>query len=96
MFALGRPTETVVAQAAARAGVAPRGAETPTADAELASNFELARALNATGTPTFVVGDQVLQGAVGYEALKAAIAAARRGLGIGLGDQDRASTPPQP
>jgi protein-disulfide isomerase len=76
MFALGRPTETIVAQAVADAGVT-RESETPDGHAELARNFELARALNTTGTPTFVVGDQVLQGSVGYDALKAAIAAAR-------------------
>jgi protein-disulfide isomerase len=76
MFALGRPTETVVAQAVADAGVAREG-ETADGRAELARNFELARAIQATGTPTFVVGDQVVQGAVGYEALKQAIAAAR-------------------
>jgi protein-disulfide isomerase len=76
MFTLGRPTETIVAQAVADAGVAREG-ETPDGRAELARNLELARAINATGTPTFVIGDQVLQGAVGYDALKAAIAAAR-------------------
>jgi protein-disulfide isomerase len=77
MFALGRPSEGVVAQAVGEAGVQREG-ETAEARAELARNFELARAVGATGTPTFVVGDQVLQGAVGYEALKRAIAAARR------------------
>jgi len=76
MFALGRPTATVVAQGLADAGVTREG-ETPDTRAELARNFELARAISATGTPTFVVGDQVLQGAVGYDALKQAIAAAR-------------------
>jgi len=77
MFALGRPTEGVVAQAVSEVGVERRG-ETPDSRAELARNMELARAIGATGTPTFVVGDQVLQGAVGYDALKRAIAAARR------------------
>ena len=43
------------------------------------NNFDLARSLGAAGTPTFVVGDQILQGAVGYDALKAAIAEARTG-----------------
>jgi protein-disulfide isomerase len=76
MFALGRPTETVVAQAVQETGVR-REAESADARAELARNIELARAIGATGTPTFVVGDQVLQGAVGYDALKAAIAQAR-------------------
>ena len=77
MFALGRPTAAVVAQARARGRRRAPPAPTAAGRAELARNIELARALGATGTPTFVVGDQVLQGAVGYEALKAAIAAAR-------------------
>ncbi len=55
----------------------PRSVPAPGADQELARNFELARGLEATGTPTFVVGDQILQGAVGYEALRDAIKAAR-------------------
>ena len=77
LFALGRPTETTLAQAMAEAGVTAEAAP-PEAAAELARNIELARAMEATGTPTFVVGNQVLQGAVGYEALKEAITAARR------------------
>lgn len=77
LFALGRPTEATLAQAMAEAGVTPE-ASPPEAAAELARNVEMARALEASGTPTFVVGDQLLQGAVGYEALKEAIAAARR------------------
>jgi len=76
MFALGRPTETILTQAVADAGVTREG-PTPDARAELARNLELARAISATGTPTFVIGDQVLQGSVGYDALKAAVAAAR-------------------
>jgi protein-disulfide isomerase len=76
MFALGRPSEGILALAVTDAGVAREG-ETPDGHAELARNFELARAINATGTPAFVIGDQVLQGAVGYDRLKAAIAEAR-------------------
>ena len=76
MFALGRPTDAILAQATADAGDTREG-ETREGHAELASNFELFRALNVTGTPTFVIGGQVLEGAVGYEALKRAIAAAR-------------------
>ena len=70
------PPEAILAQAIAESEVAREG-ETADGRAELARNFELARAISATGTPTFVVGDQVLQGAVGYDALKRAIAAAR-------------------
>ncbi|MGZ8337746.1 MAG: DsbA family protein [Allosphingosinicella sp.] len=78
LFAGGRPTEASVAEARAAVGIE---AATLTDEfrAELMRNFELGRALGATGTPTFVVGDQVLQGAVGYEALRDAIAEAREG-----------------
>ena len=37
----------------------------------------LASALGATGTPLFVVGDRVLNSAVGYDVLKKAVADAR-------------------
>lgn len=76
LFANGRPGPEALARARAAAGL---GADLPAAEAdqELARNFQLARLLEATGTPTFVVGDQVLQGAVGYEALKEAIREAR-------------------
>ena len=50
---------------------------TPEYRFELTRNFELGRAIGATGTPTFIVGNRVLQGAVGYEALRDAIAEAR-------------------
>lgn len=44
---------------------------------EITNNIRLAQAVDATGTPLFIVGDQVLNGAVGYDALKEAIAKAR-------------------
>lgn len=80
LFAAGRPTAEALAKARAGAGL---GADLPAAvaDQELARNFELARGLEATGTPTFVVGDQILQGAVGYEALRDAIKEARANKG---------------
>lgn len=77
MFALGRPTESVVAEAVQAIGIR-REAETADGRAELARNVELARAIGASGTPTFVIGGQVLQGAVGYDTLRRAIAAARQ------------------
>lgn len=78
LFSLGRPTEVNIARAKEAAEVT---STVPAAviRAELDKNYQLARAIGATGTPTFVVGDQVLQGAVGYEALKEAIAEARAG-----------------
>ncbi|WP_114954749.1 DsbA family protein [Sphingosinicella terrae] len=76
LFAAGRPTEPAIAAAIQAVGVA--GAElTDEARAELQRNFEIGRAIGASGTPTFVIGDRVLQGAVGYEALKEAVEAAR-------------------
>ncbi len=78
MFALGRPTEAVLRQALQDSGVTGT-APTDAMRTEITRNAEMARAIGATGTPTFVIGDQVLQGAVGYDALKAAIAQARAG-----------------
>ena len=81
LFALGPPTAATIAQAAQAAGLDPaeiaRMKGSQAAQGELARNMQLAQAINATGTPTFIVGDRVLQGAVGYEALKEAIAEAR-------------------
>lgn len=81
LFAAGRPTADAVQRAMAQAGVQ---AVQPTAAhrQELTRNLELANAVRATGTPTFIVGDKVFHGAVGYDQLKQAIAearAARRG-----------------
>ena len=76
LFAAGRPTPEALAKARAAVGLS---GELPAAaaDRELERNFQLARNLEATGTPTFIVGDQVFQGAVGYEALRDAIKEAR-------------------
>ncbi len=45
--------------------------------AEIKKNLELGRALGLTGTPSYVIGNRILSGAVGYEKLKEAVAAAR-------------------
>lgn len=76
LYGAGRPSDAAIAKARSAAGVAAPSAR-PVHQAEIDKNYELARAIGATGTPTFVIGDQVLQGAVGYEALKAAIGRAR-------------------
>jgi protein-disulfide isomerase len=49
----------------------------PEVEAELNRNMKLAGQLGATGTPLFVIGDKVMNGAVGYDMLKQAIAKAR-------------------
>jgi protein-disulfide isomerase len=78
LFAAGRPSAAAVAAAERRAGLA-APATPKDADTELARNYDLARAIGANGTPTFIVGDKVLRGSVGYDALKSAIAEARTG-----------------
>ena len=43
------------------------------------SNLQLASELNIRGTPAFVIGDQIIAGAVSLEKLKELIAAGRAG-----------------
>jgi protein-disulfide isomerase len=75
-FAVGRPAPESIERARAASGVA--RLVSPSFDAELAQNEELGRLIGAQGTPTFVVGDRILHGAVGYDELKKAIADARK------------------
>ena len=76
LFATARPVES--AREAARTAIGiPPASLTDEIRTELTRNFELARAIGASGTPTFVVGDQVLEGAVGYEVLRKAVQDAR-------------------
>ena len=77
LWAAGRPAPETIAAAAQNAGIAPTAVRDPEIEAELSRNMKLAGALGATGTPVFVVGDRVMNGAVGYDALKDAIAKAR-------------------
>jgi protein-disulfide isomerase len=76
-FAAGRPNPQTIAAAAQAAGIPAAVPENAAIEAELRRNFQLAGQLGATGTPLFVVGNRVLNGAVGYQALKEAIADAR-------------------
>jgi protein-disulfide isomerase len=50
----------------------------PEVKATLEENFRMAEDMGLNGTPSYVIGDQVVVGAVGVEALKDKIAAARR------------------
>jgi protein-disulfide isomerase len=78
LYAAGRPGPDTIAIAARAAGVAPVPADDPAQEAELKANLTLASQLGATGTPLFVIGDRVINSAAGYQALKAAVAAARK------------------
>lgn len=77
LWATGRPAPDTIAKAAQAAGIAPQPQEDPAIEAEIGRNMKLAGELGATGTPLFIIGDKVMNGAVGYDALKDAIAKAR-------------------
>jgi protein-disulfide isomerase len=77
LWATGRPASNTNAKAAQAAGIPPEPVADAAIETELTSNMKLAGQLGATGTPLFVVGDRVMNGAVGYDMLKDAIAKAR-------------------
>jgi protein-disulfide isomerase len=81
MFEAGQPDPASIAAAAKAAGLdlskAQQAAKAPRIDQELASNIDLAGKIGFSGTPTWIVGDQVINGAVGREQLAEAIEAAR-------------------
>jgi len=77
LWAAGRPATDTIAAASQAAAIAPLPTNDPAIEAELKRNFQLAGQLGATGTPLFVIGDRVMNSAVGYEALKKAVADAR-------------------
>lgn len=82
MFATGRPTPSTIENAAKEVGLDMAAArefiKTPEARSEIQNNIEIARKLQFTGTPAFVIGNQTQVGAVGYEGLKEMIAKARK------------------
>ena len=81
LYAAGRPTADTIAAAAVTAGMTGKRGDMTAVDQEVASNLDLQRQLQLTGTPSWIVGDTVLNGAVGYDALVAAIKAARAKAG---------------
>ncbi len=46
----------------------------PKPNAVIQKNYDLAKALDATGTPTYILGDEIIPGALGIDQLKAKIA----------------------
>lgn len=77
LWAAGRPGSETLATASKAAGIGFQPSPDMAIENELKRNFQLAGQLGATGTPLFVIGDRVMNSAVGYDALKQAIAAAR-------------------
>lgn len=82
MFATGHPNAQNIRAAATRAGMNIAEAQSFIASAEtkaeIDSNLAMMQQLGFNGTPTFIVGDQMLQGAQGHEGLRAAVAKARQ------------------
>lgn len=78
MFATGRTDQASIDAAARAAGLdlerAQRFIDDPRVRAEIEANLAFARGLQLAGTPAWVVGDQLLTGAVGKDALAKAIA----------------------
>ncbi|MCY7281702.1 MAG: DsbA family protein [Sphingomonas bacterium] len=77
LFEAGRPSTETIALVAGRMGITPEQARDPAIEAEIQKNMTLAGQLGATGTPLFVIGDKVMNSAVGYDLLKEAVAKAR-------------------
>jgi protein-disulfide isomerase len=81
VFAAGRPSPAALENAQNLAGMDKTAVNTvlksSDIETEISRNLEMQRALSLSGTPSWVVGDKVLVGAVGYDALKKAIAEAR-------------------
>jgi protein-disulfide isomerase len=81
LFSGGRPDAHGLAEAARAAGLQPdsvaRASAAPDITREVNGNLALATQLQINATPTFVVGNRMLTGAVGRDALASAIADAR-------------------
>ena len=82
MFAIGQPDSQTIRTAASRAGINIATAEqfvtSDSAKSEIEQNLAMMQQIGFNGTPTFIIGDQILEGALGYDALRAAVAKARR------------------
>lgn len=78
MYAGGRPNPGLISKALAVAGVnedqAKNAANAQEVAAEVSSNLDLQRKLRLNGTPSWVVGDHLGIGAIGYDDLKKLIA----------------------
>ena len=81
MFEAGPPSPEAIAAAAKQAGLDLERAREAIAagryEAQLRSNMILAQQLGVTGTPSWVVGDEMLTGAVGPERIGRAVEQAR-------------------
>ncbi len=81
MFAAGAPSDATIKQAAQQAGLDEAKAQkyiaSDAASFEFAKNAAFAQRLGFSGTPVWVIGGRVIEGAVGAEQLQDAIDTAR-------------------
>ncbi|MBW0144529.1 DsbA family protein [Sphingomicrobium clamense] len=78
LWASGGISEESLNAALDAAGITVEALDDPAINAEIDRNLEIAGLLGATGTPLFVIGDQVINSADGYAAYKDAIERARK------------------
>jgi protein-disulfide isomerase len=82
MFAADGPSPDAIEAAALAAGVdldeARSAIESGAFEPQLRDNLFMAQSLGFTGTPSWVIGDQVLNGAVGQQRMAEAIARAQQ------------------
>ena len=81
LFNAGRPNENTIRNAANDVGLditkAEQDIQSQESIEEINKNLSIMRQIGFSGTPTFIIGNEILEGAVGYEALKDAIERAR-------------------
>ena len=77
LYAGGPVSDASIQAAAAKAGVSLSGLQSPVITAEIAKNMQTAVKLGMNGTPSWVVGDRILSGALPIEEIEKAIQAAR-------------------
>lgn len=85
MFASGRPAADTIEAAATRAGLdldrARKVIAEPRVAAEIRQNLAFAQQLRIDGTPSWVIGEQLMAGAVGQKVLQEAIDAVKADSG---------------
>ncbi len=84
LFAVGQTDDASINTAAKNAGLniaeAQQQLQSGEIEAEIQQNLGIMREIGLSGTPSFIIGDEILEGAVGYDALKEAVARARANL----------------
>lgn len=82
LYSGGQLSQASINAAAASAGLdvarAQQAIGSAPVEAEVARNLDVAGKLGVTGTPSWVIGEQVISGMVPYEVLKEAVQTARR------------------